>query len=140
VVLGVDLVLWTFNAWLIPLLFGATFAPAVSVANICLVGLMPFAAKLLCAAALKACDRALAIPRAEFWGLAVVAPALFGLVPSFGLAGAAASLVLAQSVTAVLLARRLGREFDIHPWRMMLPTAEDVALLRAALQRSLRRG
>jgi len=140
VVLGVDLVLWTFNAWLVPLLFGAAFAPAVAVANICLVGLMPFAAKLLCAAALKACDRALAIPRAEFWGLAVVAPALFALVPSFGLAGAAASLVLAQSVTAVLLARRLGRELDIHPWRVMLPTAEDVALLRAALLRSLHRG
>jgi O-antigen/teichoic acid export membrane protein len=140
VVLAVDVVLWALNAWLVPLLFGAAFAPAVAIANLCLVGLVPFAVKLLCAAALKACDRALAIPRAELWGLVAVAPSLVLLVPRFGLLGAAASLVIAQTVTAVLLARRLGREFDIHPLRVMLPTAEDAALLRGLLARGLRRG
>ena len=54
--------------------------------------------------------------------------------------GAAASLVIAQTVTAVLLARRVGREFAINPLRAMLPTAEDAALLRALLARGLRRG
>lgn len=140
VVLGVDVVLWALNAWLVPLLFGPAFAPAVAIANLCLVGLVPFAVKLLCAAALKACDRALAIPRAELWGLVAVAPSLVLMVPRFGLLGAAASLVIAQTVTAVLLARRLGREFDIHPLRAMLPTAEDAALLRGLLARGLRRG
>jgi O-antigen/teichoic acid export membrane protein len=140
VVVAVDIVLWTLNAWLVPLLFGRAFAPATPIANLALVGLLPFAAKLLCAAALKACDRALAIPRAEFWGLAVVAPALFVLVPAYGLMGAAASLVIAQTVTAVLLARRVGREFSINPLRAMLPTVEDAALLRALLARGLRRG
>lgn len=139
-VAAIDVVLWATNAWIIPLLFGAPFAPAVHVANICLVGLLPFAAKLLCAAALKACDRALAIPRAELWGLVAVAPSLLVLVPAFGLAGAAASLVIAQGVTAVLLARRLGRELDMHPLRMMVPNAEDVRLLRAAIARGLGRG
>jgi O-antigen/teichoic acid export membrane protein len=140
VVVAVDIVLWTLNAWLVPLLFGRAFAPATPIANLALVGLLPFAAKLLCAAALKACDRALAIPRAEFWGLVVVAPALFVLVPAYGLMGAAASLVIAQTVTAVLLARRVGREFSINPLRAMLPMAEDAALLRALLARGLRRG
>ena len=73
-------------------------------------------------------------------GLVAVAPSLLVLVPAFGLAGAAASLVLAQSVTAVLLARRLGRELDIHPLRMMIPDAEDARLLREAIARGLRRG
>lgn len=140
VVVAVDVVLWALNGWLIPLLFGRAFAPAVPIANICLVGLLPFAAKLLCAAALKACDRALAIPRAELWGLVVVAPALFVLVPRLGLIGAAASLVLAQTVTAILLARRLGREFGINPLRAALPTREDAALVRALLAKGLGRG
>jgi hypothetical protein len=61
-------------------------------------------------------------------------------VPGYGLMGAAASLVIAQTVTAVLLARRVGREFAINPLRAMLPTAEDAALLRALLARGLRRG
>ena len=39
-----------------------------------------------------------------------------------------------------LIARRLGRELDIRPLRMMIPDAEDARLLREALARGLRRG
>ena len=68
------------------------------------------------------------------------APALLGVASDPDEAGAAASLVIAQTVTAVLLARRLGRELDMHPLRMMIPNAEDARLLRAALARGLGRG
>ena len=40
----------------------------------------------------------------------------------------------------MLLARRLGRELDMHPLRMMIPNAEDASLLRAAIARGLGRG
>jgi O-antigen/teichoic acid export membrane protein len=67
---------------------------------------VPYAAKLMFAAALKAADRALAIPRAEIAGLIVIAPALFVLVPAYGLFGAAAATVLAQAASASVLGAR----------------------------------
>ncbi len=140
VVIAIDLVLFALNSWLVPLLFGAPFAPAVLVANLLLVGLVPYAAKLMFAAALKAWNRALAIPRAEIWGLVAIAPALFLLVPRYGLLGAAAATVIAQIVSALVLGARLGRELDVHPLRLMIPTREDVALLRSYAARALGRG
>jgi O-antigen/teichoic acid export membrane protein len=138
-VLAIDVVLIAVNHWLIPLLFGRAFAPAVHVANLLLIGLVPYAAKLMFAAALKAADRALAIPRAEIVGLIVIGPALFVLVPGFGLLGAAAASVLAQAASAVVLGLRLGRELELRPLQLMVPTREDVALLRGYLDRALNR-
>ncbi|MBM3525256.1 MAG: hypothetical protein FJX57_20100 [Alphaproteobacteria bacterium] len=140
IVLTINIVLWLCNAWVIPLLFGRPFAASVLVANIMLLGLVPYAAKVLFAAALKAFDRALAIPRAEIWGLAFVAPALFLLVPRYGLYGAAASLVLAQIVSAVVLGQRLGRVLDVHPLQLLQPTAGDLDLIRQVVKRVTGRG
>ncbi len=138
-VLAVDLALFLTNWFLIPLLFGRAFADSVLTANLLLIGLVPFAAKVMCAAALKAWDRALAIPRAEIWGLAVIALALFVLVPPYGLVGAALASVIAQCVSATVLGFTLARELDVHPLRLMRPTAEDAAKLRAALAKVLGR-
>lgn len=139
-VLAINIVLWIVNPWVIPLLFGEAFAPAVWIADICLLGLVPYAAKVLFACALKAADRALVIPRAELWGLAVVAPALFLLVPQYGLAGAAASLVLAQAATALVLGQRLAEVMQLRLGRLMIPGREDVALLRDAFAKAIDRG
>ena len=139
-VLAVDLALFLTNWFLIPLLFGRAFADSVLTANLLLIGLVPFAAKLMCASALKAWDRALAIPRAEIWGLAVIALALLVLVPRFGLVGAAIANVIAQCVSAAVLGFTLAHELDVHPVRLMRPTASDLANLRAALAKVLGRG
>ena len=139
-VIAIDLALIVTNWWLVPLLFGAPFASAVLVANLLLLGLIPFAAKIMFAAALKAWDRALAIPRAEIWGLVTIAPALFLLVPDYGLYGAAIATVLAQLVSAVTLGVRLGRELDVNPLRLMHPSRDDLALLRDAFDRAIDRG
>jgi len=138
-VLAIDVILIAVNHWLVPLLFGRPFAPSAMVADLLLVGLVPYAAKLMFAAALKAADRALAIPRAEIAGLIVIAPALFVLVPAYGLFGAAAATVLAQAASAVVLGARLGRELELRPLRLMVPTRDDVALLRGYLDRALNR-
>jgi hypothetical protein len=124
-VLAINIVLWIVNPWVIPLLFGRAFAPAVLIADVCLLGLVPYAAKLLFAAALKASDRALVIPRAEIWGLVVVAPALFLLVPQFGLIGAATSLVIAQAATALVLGQRLAEVMQVRLLSLMIPSRED---------------
>jgi O-antigen/teichoic acid export membrane protein len=139
-VVAVDLALIALNPWLIPLLFGAPFADAVPVADLLLVGLVPFAAKIVFAVALKAVDRALAIPPAELWGLATIAVALVALVPPLGLIGAAAASVLAQLVSAAALGARLGRELGVNPLRLMVPTRDDFALLRGYAARALSRG
>lgn len=138
-VLAINIVLWIINPWVIPLLFGKAFTPAVLIADICLLGLVPYAAKLLFAAALKASDRALVIPRAEIWGLIVVAPALFVLVPQFGLVGAATSLVLAQTATALVLGQRLAEVMQVKLLRLMLPSRDDLVLLRDAFAKALDR-
>ncbi|MBL8701541.1 MAG: oligosaccharide flippase family protein [Alphaproteobacteria bacterium] len=139
-VVAINIVLWIANAWIIPLLFGRPFAAAVLVADVMLLGLVPYTAKLLFSVALKAFDRALAIPRAELWGLAFVAPALFALVPRYGLYGAAASLVMAQVVSALVLGQRLARELDVHPLQLMRPTVADLAFVRSLAQRVTGRG
>jgi O-antigen/teichoic acid export membrane protein len=138
-VVAINIVLWVVNPWVIPLLFGQGFAPAVLIADVCLLGLVPYAAKVMFAAALKASDRALVIPRAELWGLAVVAPALFFLVPHYGLIGAAASLVIAQAATAVVLGQRLADVLHVRLLRLMIPNREDLSLLRDAFARAIDR-
>lgn len=139
-VIAINIVLWIANGWIIPLLFGKPFADAVLVADILLLGLVPYTAKLLFSVALKAFDRALVIPRAELWGLAFVAPALFFLVPRYGLFGAAASLVLAQLVSALVLGQRLARELDVHPMQLLRPTVADLDFLRSIASRVTGRG
>ncbi len=139
-VLTVDLALFLTNWFLIPLLFGTAFADSVLTANLLLIGLVPFAAKVMCAAALKAWDRALTIPRAEIWGLAVIALALFLLVPRYGLVGAAVANVIAQCVSATVLGFTLARELDVHPIRLMRPTASDIANLRKLAAKVMGRG
>jgi O-antigen/teichoic acid export membrane protein len=139
VVLAIDVVLLALNTWLVPLLFGRPFAESVLIADVLLLGLVPYGAKILFAAALKAWDRALAIPRAEIWGLVAAAILLPLLVPRLGLVGAAIAVSLSHLVSAIVLGRILGRELDAHPLRLMRPTRADLDLLREEFARTLRR-
>ena len=128
------------SGWLVPLLFGAPFAPAVPVTYILLLGALPFAAKLMFIQALKAWDRSLLISRAELYGLAVAAGALVVLLPRLGLAGAAWSLVAAQCVAAAAMALSMTRHLGLGLGSLCRPTSDDWRLAVEFVQRLAGRG
>jgi O-antigen/teichoic acid export membrane protein len=117
--------LYAVSAWLVPLLFGQPFAPSVPVVFILLLAMVPLAAKYMFSQGLKAFDRPLAISRAEFAGLVVAAVALLVLLPRFGIAGAAWSLVLAQVTSAAVMGFTLHHHIHIHISELLRPTADD---------------
>ncbi len=128
------------SGWLVPLLFGAPFAPSVPVVYILLLGSVPFAAKLMFIQALKAWDRSLLISRAELYGLIVAAVALAILLPRFGLAGAAWSLVAAQFIAAAAMALSMTRDLGLGLGSLCRPTAGDWRLAVEFAQRLAGRG
>ncbi|HJS32473.1 MAG TPA: oligosaccharide flippase family protein [Alphaproteobacteria bacterium] len=128
------------SGWLVPLLFGAPFAPAVPVTYILLLGALPFAAKLMFIQALKAWDRSLLISRAELYGLAVAAGALVVLLPRLGLAGAAWSLVAAQCVAAAAMALSMTRDLGLGLGSLCRPTSDDWRLAVEFARRLAGRG
>lgn len=127
---GTIIVLWLLVPWLLPLLFGRPFAPAVPIANILLLGTLPLAAKLMFQQALKAWDRSLMVGRAELSGLVVAVVLIAVLMPSFGLIGVAWSLVLSQTVTAAMMALSLHFDLKLPLLSLFVPTSEDWQLVR----------
>jgi O-antigen/teichoic acid export membrane protein len=145
VALSLILMLLAVVPWLLPLVFGRAFAPAVAITNILLLGTLPLAIKLMFQQALKAWDRSLVISRAELFGLAVAVIAIFILLPAFGLVGAAWSLVLSQLATASMMGFSLYRELRLPVLKLFVPTMDDWLLSRewfakVALRLKLRNG
>jgi O-antigen/teichoic acid export membrane protein len=128
-------VLLPINPWLIPLLFGQPFAPAATVANIMLLGLPAASAKILFMNALKAWDRSLVIVKAEAIGLTAAALSLVLLLPSFGIIGAAWSLVVANLVATAVMAGSLQRSLGLPVLALFRPTADDWTLATDLLRR-----
>lgn len=129
-------ILLPLNPFLVPLLFGEPFAPAATVANIMLLGLPAAGAKILFMNALKAWDKALAIGHAEVVGLASAAGALVVLLPTFGIVGAAWSLVIANVVATGVMAVSLQRSLGLPVLQLFRPTADDWTLARELLRRA----
>jgi O-antigen/teichoic acid export membrane protein len=127
---SIVVVLWALIPWLLPWAFHEPFAPAVPIANILLIGTVPFAAKLLFQQALKAWDRSLVVGRAEIVGLSVAAIAISVLMPAFGLIGVAWSLVLSQLAAAAMMGYSVQRELNLSVVNLFIPTAEDFQLTR----------
>lgn len=125
ITVGTAVVLLVLNPWLVPLLFGRPFTPAALIANIMLIGLPAAAAKLLFIQALKSWDRSLIIGHAELVGLIAAAVSLVVLLPTFGIAGAATSFVIANVVAAGVMARSLRRHLNLPFHVLITPTADD---------------
>jgi O-antigen/teichoic acid export membrane protein len=134
---AVTLALMVVVPWVLPLLFGRAFAPSVLICEILLLGLVPYALKLMYMQALKAWGHPLLVSRAEIAGLAVAAAALLALVPRGGLLGAAAALVIAHVFTAAAMGVLFHRRSGTSP-AMLVPGRDDLDHARGAL-RALRR-
>jgi O-antigen/teichoic acid export membrane protein len=122
--------------WLVPLLFGEPFRPSVPIAQDLMLGMVPYAARAMLGDALKAWDRSLAIGRAEIVGLVTAVVALAILLPSFGIIGAAWSLVATHVATAIAMAVSLRRQLGIAVLPLLRPTPDDwqlaLSLVRGA--------
>jgi O-antigen/teichoic acid export membrane protein len=122
--------------WLVPLLFGEPFRPSVPIAWVLMLGMVPFAAKSMLGDALKAWDRSLAISHAEIVGLVTAVVALAILLPTFGIIGAAWSLVATHVATAIAMAFSLHRQLGIAVLPLLRPTPDDwrlaLSLVRGA--------
>jgi O-antigen/teichoic acid export membrane protein len=122
--------------WLVPLLFGEPFRPSVPIAWVLMLGMVPFAAKSMLGDALKAWDRSLAISHAEIVGLVTAVVALAILLPTFGIIGAAWSLVATHVATAIAMALSLRRQLGIAVLPLLRPTPDDwrlaLSLVRGA--------
>jgi O-antigen/teichoic acid export membrane protein len=127
---GMIATLWILMPWVLPLLFGKPFLPAVAIANLLLLGTLPLAAKLMFQQALKAWDRSLIVGRAELVGLAVAVALIATLMPSMGLVGVAIALVFSQLSAAMMMGLSLHNELRLPILRLFVPTAEDWQLTR----------
>jgi O-antigen/teichoic acid export membrane protein len=127
---GMIITAWILVPWVLPLLFGKPFAPAVPIANLLLLGTLPLAAKLMFQQALKAWDRPLVVGRAELVGLAVAAGLIAGLMPAFGLIGVALALVFSQLSAAAVMGFSLHTELRLPVLKLFVPIAQDWQLTR----------
>ena len=125
---AITLTLLVLAPFVIPLLFGQAFAPAVPICLVLLLGLVPYALKLMYMQALKAWDMPLAVSRAEIAGLVVAAVALLALVPIYGLLGAATALVIAQIFTAFAMGSLFHSRSGAPVLAMLIPGPSDLAL------------
>ena len=119
--------------YLVPLIFGQRFDESATLCQITLIGLPFFAAKLMFIQALNAFDRSLAIGWAEAAGLIAAALALFGLLPTMGVYGAAWGMVVANVVAFAAMAASLNRQIGAPVLALFRPQASDLEPLRRVM-------
>src|SRR5205823_2347271 len=85
--LSSTVVLWMLAPWIVTLLYGDAFAPAVPVLRVLLLGVTPLAIREIFNTAFKAFERPLSTTKGEVATLVVNAGCLALLVPWFGLLG-----------------------------------------------------
>lgn len=99
--------------YLIPLVFGSSFAPAATPARILLVASVPLALAKLLAAILNGLGLPLQAGNGEFVALGVTAVGLGALLPLLGLNGAALTSLAAYSTSSLWMLRRTRGELGL---------------------------
>ncbi len=128
------LALLVLAPWLITLVFGAPFRPAVPVLQILSLGVAPYACRVLLSQAFKALGRPKPIIFAEGLTLAAEALGLAILIPRFGIAGAASMFVLGQTLDCLVMALALRNWLGIGLRPLFVATTEDVRFVMARLK------
>jgi O-antigen/teichoic acid export membrane protein len=134
-------VLWTSAAgaaaagvsgiYLVPLLFGDAFAPAVPLLALLAPATVILGMNQILATAFQAVDRPEIGSAAEVVALVVTATLLFVLLPRYGMYGAALTSLLAYGTSHVYLLRKALTVFDTELRSLCIPTRGDVyAMIR----------
>jgi O-antigen/teichoic acid export membrane protein len=120
---------------LIELFFGSGFAVGGNITRVTAVASIAFATTRSLEAVLRGIGRPLAAGMAELAALSATVVGLATLVPTIGLIGAAWSSLLAYSVSAMWMARRIGKLIDLPVRKLLLPDRAGVAQAAARLRR-----
>lgn len=119
--------------FLLPLLFGAAFVPAVPAALILIVAAAMANFNQVAGEGL----RGLGVPKlpmvAEFIGLGTTVIMLALLLRRYELMGAAIASLASYLVTLAALVYLIARRTRVSPWRMVIPCREDLFLLWSQL-------
>lgn len=132
------IVLLALTPFVLPLLFGSAFMPAIPAALVLIVAAGIASINQVASEGL----RGLGVPKlpmiAEFIGLGTTAVMLMLLLRRYELMGAAAASLASYLVTLVTLVFLIARRTQASPWKVMIPRREDLFLLWGQLL-SLRR-
>ena len=99
-----SIVLLIFTPFLIELIFGAAFLPAVDATRILILSGIPYALKVMLSAYMRGSNRMRIITKSEGVGIVVTVVSLAALVPLLGLIGAAIAQVLAFTIPTLYMA------------------------------------
>lgn len=125
--------IFILNPILVPLFYGAAFAPSIQLSRIMLLGTVPIALSTLMSAGFRAQNHTWVITYANLAGLVTAAALLFLLVPRYGVRGAAWALVAAQWAPC-LVSLALSQKFTgASIAALTILTAEDIGLLRSSI-------
>lgn len=137
--LAAGLCLMVAGPWLLELLFGQAFLPAVTPFRLLLAASVLGALRALLGAGLKAGGQPGLVNRVDLLALALAAIAMPILLLRFGLPGAAGSLILVNAVAAVHSAVLVRRLFQADLSALIVPTRADWHFVRRRLAETLRR-
>jgi O-antigen/teichoic acid export membrane protein len=116
--------------WVLPLLFGDGFEPAVRMAQILLFAGIPAGVSAAVGAGLLSAGQPRGRSIAQLAGLAVNVALLFVLVPSVGAIGAAWTAVVSYTLIAGLSVLLFARHTDVTVRECLLVRRRDVAAVR----------
>ncbi|WP_139224314.1 lipopolysaccharide biosynthesis protein [Cellulomonas marina] len=111
---------------LVPLVFGRDYGPAVAVVQVLVVATIGNSLSSVLFAGLAARDRPQAQVVAQLFGLAAMIPGLVLSVPTFGALGAAATVAVAQLVTAFAAFVITARSMAFPMMALLVPNRGDV--------------
>lgn len=118
--------LYLLARWLVILVYGQHFAPAVTSLQIFAFGMGPIACRILLAQTFKACGRPKLIILAELIAFAANAVLLAILIPRFGIVGAAISLVVSQTISCIVLVVAVRARLGMALLPLFSPSTVDV--------------
>jgi O-antigen/teichoic acid export membrane protein len=126
------------SPWLIPFVFGAPFADAVTMFVILQIATVPMAGAFVLSSALSAANNPAATMRAELVALVFAVPSLILFLPDYGGLLAAVVSLVAYVIRLLVQLRPARRAFSASYRSFLLPSPADAVWLRDLILRNVR--
>jgi O-antigen/teichoic acid export membrane protein len=128
------------SPFLLPLIYGKNFSPAVYPALILLLSALPLGFRKVSGDVLRGLNRPQIAMWIEFLNLALTLGSLFALIPLLGFLGVPFSLLLSESITMLVLLLVLHKITKLGFLRLLLPSLHDFRtfwnIIQGQLQKS----
>jgi len=131
------IMLITMAAWLIPLLFGSDYKPALQVVYILTVASMITGMNSVMNAILKGIGKPIVSSYGEMISLGVTIPLLWLLLPRLNMIGAAITSIVAYTTNFIYLFIFLNREYSFRIKDIIFPQKEDINIASVIINKTL---